>query len=89
MQKKKGGAIKRPYEEKAFDNIPIDELPLFLQEIFIEIFIYSNFFLFNGNDNHMVKSSITKSTTKETIVDISVCHPEKSLSLADRQVLPS
>lgn len=87
--KKKGGAIKRPYEEKAFDNIQINELPLFLQEIFIEIFIYSNFFLFNGSDNHMVRSSISKSTTKETIIDICVCHPEKSLALADRQVLPS
>ena len=67
-KKKKGGAIKRPVEEIAFDAFNDDDLQIFLKEVFVEIFIYSNFFHFNGNDNKIVTSEIKENTADKTIV---------------------
>lgn len=87
--KKNGGAIKRPLEEKAFDCLSENEIEEFLEEIFIELFIYSNFFCFNGDDNHMVTTSIIENTKKVLQISIHINNKKAPLALADRQVLPS
>lgn len=87
--KKNGGAIKRPLEEKAFDCLSENEIKEFLEEIFIELFIYSNFFCFNGDDNHMVTTSIVENTKKVLQISIHINNKKSPLALADRQVLPS
>lgn len=91
IQKKKikGGAIKRPYEEILFDKIETKDLPIFLQEIFTEMFIYSNFFQFNGEDNHIVKAKINNDKTKELELEIKIERSGKPLALAERQLVPS
>lgn len=85
---KKGGAIKRPPEEKAFDKISSKELVIFLREIFTELFIYSNFFQYNGNDTHIVKSSLESDNEKETNIKIRVFRKGMILALTDHQVRP-
>lgn len=91
IQKKKikGDAIKRPYEEILFDKIETTELPAFMQEMFIEMFIYSNFFQFNGEDDHIVKAKINNNKTKELELEIKIERSGKSLALAERQVVPT
>lgn len=91
MQKNKkiGGAIKRPLEENAFDCFSEIDLCLYLKEIFLEMFIYSNFFKFNGSDSKVVSSSIVESSEKEIKVEISIERKGISLALADRQLEPS
>ena len=87
--KKRGGAIERPAEEKAFDQIPTDELTSFFLEMYTEFFLYSNFFQFNGDDHHIVKAKATKDDDNEIVVEINVERPNKHLALAQRQVMPT
>lgn len=87
--KKRGGAIKRPLEENAFDKIEQGELKSFLREFFIEMFVYSNFFLFNGVDLNFISTHILEDSEKTIKIQILVSRPGKQLALADRQVLPS
>ena len=86
---KKSGAFKRPPEENAFNNLSSKEIVAFLKEIFTEIFIYSNFYQFNGDDNHIVESSLNCDSGKETLVKISILSRGTPLALTDSQVRPS
>jgi hypothetical protein len=86
---KKGGALKRPPEENAFNNLSSREIVSFLKEIFTEIFIYSNFYQFNGDDNHIVESSLKSECEKETFVKIKILRRGMPLALTDYQVRPS
>lgn len=87
--KKNGGAIKRLHEERAFDAILSDDIELFLKEFFTEIFIYSNFFRFNGEDNHIITTNIHHDTNKEIAINIKIARKGVALALADHQVMPS
>lgn len=87
--KKKGGAIPRPIEEYAFDSLPLHELSNFLQELLTEMFLYSNFFQYNGDDNHIVSSYDRYDDDKIKVVEVIVSRPNKQLALADSQVIPS
>ena len=88
-KKKKGGAIKRPTGEGAFDRIREEDLALFMKEVLIEIFVYSNFFLFNG-ERHDIVSSVVKANDETKMIVVSkVSRPGFQLALAQRQVLPS
>lgn len=91
-KKKKGGAIPRPIEEHAFDRIldtDKNKLPLFFKEIFSEIFIYSNFCLFNGDDYNIIKTKVSDETDEKMEIEIIIERDGNPLALADRQVRPS
>lgn len=88
-KKKKGGAIKRPVEENAFDEFDENELPRFLKELFIEMFIYSNFFQFNGSDHKIVISEIKENTAEKMIISIRIERKNIPLVLAQHQIAPS
>ena len=88
-KKKKGGAIKRPVEEIAFDAFNDDDLQIFLKEVFIEIFIYSNFFHFNGNDNKIVTSEIKENTADKMVISIKVERKNIPLVLDQHQIAPN
>ena len=88
-KKKKGGAIKRPVAEGALDKIKENDLASFLKEVFIEIFVYSNFFLFNGGRHDIVSSVIKDNDDTKITVISKVSRPGIQLALAQRQVLPS
>lgn len=88
-KKKKGGAIKRPVEENAFDEFDENELPRFLKELFIEMFIYSNFFQFNGSDHKIVISEIKENTADKMIISIRIERKNIPLVLAQHQIAPS
>ena len=92
IQKKKikGGAIKRPTEEHAFDSImDTNKVSDFLKEMFTEMFIYSNFGEFNGEDNNIISTKIVNDTSKEIEIEVKIERDGKPLALADRQVRPS
>ena len=88
-KKKKGGAIKRPPTEGAFDMINEKELHIFLKEVFIEIFVYSNFFKFNGERHDIVSSSIQHNDDASMTIITSISRPNAQLALAQRQVMPT
>lgn len=88
-KKKKGGAIKRPVAESAFDAINEAELATFMKEVLIEIFVYSNFFQFNGEWHDIVTSVVKDNDETKMTVVTTVARPGIQLALAQRQVLPS
>lgn len=91
-KKKKGGAIPRPIEEHAFDCIMDNDenkLPLLFKEMFSEIFIYSNFCLFNGEDYNIITTKVLNDTKENLEIGIIIERDGKPLALADRQVRPS
>lgn len=87
--KKKGGAIKRPVEEGAFDSIVEGELNTFMKEIMLELFVNSNFFQFNGERHDIVTSEIVENNDKRIVIGTKVFRPGSALALAQSQVLPS
>ena len=88
-QKIKGGAIKRPVAEGAFDKIKEDELATFMKEVLIEIFVYSNFFQFNGERHDIVSSEVEYDNVDWLSILTTVARPGIALALAQRQVMPS
>lgn len=88
-QKIKGGAIKRPVAEGAFDKIKEDELATFMKEVLIEIFVYSNFFQFNGERHDIVSSEVEYDNSDRLSILTTVARPGIALALAQRQVMPS
>lgn len=88
-RKSKGGAIKRPVAEGAFDKIKEDELATFMKEILIEIYVYSNFFQFNGERHDIVSSAVQYDDENRMTILSKVSRPGISLALAQRQVMPS
>lgn len=88
IHKKKGGAIKRPPEESAFDAIKDKELRSFLKDFFIEMFVYSNFCQFNGADHNIVAVKVISKDGSKIIFSVKIERKGKSLALAQRQVLP-
>jgi hypothetical protein len=88
-KKIKGGAIKRPVEEGALDNIVESELATFMKEVLIELFVYSNFFMFNGDNHNIVSSETEEDDDKHLTVVTRVSRPGIALALAQSQVMPS
>ena len=88
-KKKKGGAIKRPVAEGAFDKINEGELHIFMREVLIELFVYSNFFQFNGDRHDVVTSEVLSNDDKRIITLSTISSPGAQLALAQRQVVPS
>ena len=88
-KKKKGGAIKRPVSEGAFDNIEEKELDTFMKEVLTELFVYSNFFQFNGDRHDVVTSEILSDDDKYMTIRAKISRPGAQLALAQRQVMPS
>ena len=88
-KKIKGGAIKRPVEEGAFDKIKEEELATFIKEVLIELFVYSNFFKFNGDKHDIVSSETVEDDDKHITVVSRVSRPGIALALAQSQVMPS
>lgn len=88
LHKKKGGAIKRPPEESAFDAIKDNELRAFLKDFFIEMFVYSNFCQFNGADHNIVTVKVDSKNGSKINFSVKIERKGKSLALAQRQVLP-
>ena len=71
-REKKGGAIKRPVEEAAFDAFNEKDLPDFLKEVCVEMFVYSNFCHFNGDDHRIVTSEVDVNDQEKLVVKIKV-----------------
>ena len=88
-KKIKGGAIKRPVAEGAFDTINEGELATFMKEVMIEIFVYSNFFQFNGECHDVVSSDVEHDSADRMSILTKVARPGIALALAQRQVMPS
>lgn len=88
-KKLKGEAIKRPVAEGAFDKINEDKLATFMKEVMIEIFVYSNFFQFNGERHDIVSSDVEYDSADRISILTKVARPGIALALAQRQVMPS
>lgn len=88
-RKIKGGAIKRPVAEGAFDKIHEGELATFMKEVLIEIFVYSNFFNFNGERHDIISSEVEYDDADKISILSKVLRPGIALALAQRQVMPS
>lgn len=88
LHKKKGGAIKRPPEESAFDAIRDNELRSFLKDFFIEMFVYSNFCQFNGSDHNIVTVKVDSKNGSKINFSVKIERKGKPLALAQRQVMP-
>lgn len=88
-KKIKGGAIKRPVAEGAFDKINEGELVTFMKEVMVEIFVYSNFFQFNGERHDIVSSEVEYDNADRLSILTTVARPGIALALAQRQVMPS
>jgi hypothetical protein len=88
-KKTRGGAIKRPVAEGAFDKINEGELATFMKEVLTEIFVYSNFFQFNGERHDIVSSEVEYDNADRMSILTTVARPGIALALAQRQVMPS
>lgn len=87
-RKKKGGAVKRPPEETAFDAIVDTELRPFLKDFFIEMFVYSNFCQYNGDNHNIVTAKVERPDPSIVLFHVKIERPGKPLALAQRQVVP-
>lgn len=88
-KRKKGGAIKRPVEEAVFDAFNEKDLPDFLKEVCVEMFVYSNFCHFNGDDHRIVTSEVEVNDQEKLVVKIKVERNKIPLVLAQHQIAPS
>ena len=86
--KKKGGAVKRPPEETAFDAIVDAELRPFLKDFFAEMFVYSNFCQFNGNNHNIVSVKVERPNPSVVLFHVKIERIGKPFALAQRQVVP-
>lgn len=86
--KKKGGAVKRPPEETAFDAIIDTELRPFLKDFFIEMFVYSNFCQYNGDNHNFVTVKVERPDPSVVLFHVKIERPGNPLALAQRQVVP-
>lgn len=84
---KKGGGVKRPLAEKAFDCLNEEQLPELFEAFMHEAFITGSFGLYNCKDCKVCPSKTLKNDKDEYVFEISVTK-EKKLVLAERQAAP-
>lgn len=84
---KKGGGVKRPLAEKAFDCLNEEQLTELFEAFLHEAFITGSFGIYNSNDCKVCPSKILKNDKDEFVFEIAVIK-DKKLVLAERQVVP-
>lgn len=85
---KKGLSIKRPDLESAIDSIDINLLPLFIKELLIEMFIYSNFYEYNGPNQSIISHRVVKRKNNSLELDFCISRKGAAIALAHHQIRP-
>lgn len=84
---KKGGGVKRPLAEKAFDCLNEEQLTELFEAFLHEAFITGSFGIYNSKDCKVCPSKKLKNDKDEFVFEIAVIK-DKKLVLAERQVVP-